>query len=384
MDALAKQALETLFAAAEKSRAGIRVRAPALTARDLRTYHDLRSLHAKESFETTMRAAEIEGCIQLVWEPRDQVITRVTMQSLGKLAEFIGRKTTETTLAAAHQLFASAIPSYPVLADVLDRWSRLQRVRGISLAEASKWVDALRVIEYCRSREQTVDEPVRNASAAVFGDSKRIEQLAAALDALLTDNLDAAPREAHEVWRELGLFREDQLMVFAGNTILERSRVTCVIDAPYGGYPADGVLGVKSLPQLVLSIENQTNFREEARKRFDAPDLLVYSAGMPSPAWRAAFGRVVQSIPTNVPIYHWGDFDEGGFRIAANIAKLLELQGRTLLPWRMDPESIPLARRRPASVKTVSRMRDFAIVAGWTQIAASIELTTFTCEQEGL
>jgi hypothetical protein len=50
----------------------------------------------------------------------------------------------------------------------------------------------------------------------------------------------------------------------------------------------------------------------------------------------------------------------------------------------MDPTSIPESRRLPASSKTVNRMRDYALAAGWTEIASLIEQHPFTTEQEGL
>jgi hypothetical protein len=384
MDSLARRCLETLFVAAEKSDAGVRVRAPALTARDLRAYNELRSLQAKESFDTTMRAAEIDGAVALTWDSRNDTITRVSLGRLEVLAAFLGETTTSTTLRAAREQFAGLTQRHPVLAQVLDQWRMLRRVRGTSVLEAAKWTDAVRVVDYCRSRPQTSDEAIRNASAVLFNDSKRIAKLAGPLDVLLVGDLEAPQREDQQVWRELGLFREDQPMVFAGNLVMRRTRVTGLLDAPYVGYAADSVLALQTRPDMVLSIENQTNFREEARRCSNDPQLRIFSAGMPSPAWCAALGRLLATVDSGVPIYHWGDYDQGGFRIAAHIAKVVERHGRTLLPWRMDPASIPESRRLPAPPKTVQRMREYAMAAGWPEIASAIERHPFTTEQEGL
>ncbi len=384
MDALARQCLETLFVAGEKSDAGVRSRAPALTARDLRGYSELRSLQAKESFDTTMRAAEIDGAVTLTWESRNGTIARVALGRLDTLAAFLGKATTGTTLRSARGMLAGMVEGHPVLTEVLEQWRLLRKVRGISVADAGRWADAVRVVDYCRARPSSSDEAIRNASAVLFNDSKRIEKLSAALDVLLVGDLESPAREDQQVWRELGLFREDQPMAFAGNVTMRRTRVTGLLDAPYVGYPADAVLGLESRPNKILCIENQTNFREEARKRCNDPELLIFSAGMPSPAWCAALGRLLDMTDAGVPVYHWGDYDQGGFRIAAHIAKEVERHGRKLLPWRMDPTSIPASRRLPASPKTVRRMRDYALAAGWQEIAAAIEEHPFTTEQEGL
>ncbi|MCA0214323.1 MAG: DUF2399 domain-containing protein [Proteobacteria bacterium] len=384
MDALARQCLETLFVAGEKSDAGVRVRAPALTTRDLRAYAELRSLQAKESFDTTMRAAEIDGAVVLTWDTRNGTVTRVALGRLEALAAFLGRTTTGTTLQVAREQLAGQTVSHPVLTTVLEQWRLLRKVRGTSVTDTGKWLDAVRVVDHCRSRTQTSDEAIRNVSAEIFNDSKRIEKLSGPLDVLLVGDVESPPREEQQVWRELGLFREDQPMVFAGNLAMRRTRVTGLLDAPYVGYAADAVLSLESRPEMVLSIENQTNFREAARRHCNDPQLRIFSAGMPSPAWCAALGRLLASIDQDVPVYHWGDYDEGGFRIAAHIAKLVEQHGRRLLPWRMDPASIPESRRLPASPKTVRRMRDYAMAACWTEIAAAIEHHPFTTEQEGL
>jgi len=384
MDPLARQCLEALFIAAEKSDAGVRARAPALTARDLRAYNELRSLQAKESFDTTMRAAEIEGAIALTWDPRNHAVMRVDLGRLDLLSAFLGKTTKSTTLQRARAQLAELVPGYPVLEEVLERWRTLRKVRGTSPLDTAKWIDAARVVGYCRLRLQTSDQPIRVASAVLLNDSKRIEQLAGQLDVLLVGDLDALPRDERQVWRELGLFREDQPMVFAGMLVMRRARVTGLLDAPYAGYAADAVLALETRPNLVLSIENQTNFREAARNSCNEPELRVFSAGMPSPAWCAAFGRLLASIDASVPVYHWGDYDEGGFRIAAHIAKVVEQQGRKLRPWAMDPRLIPESRRVSASARTVQKMRDYALAAGWEEVAVAIEQHPFTTEQEGL
>lgn len=384
MDPLARRCLESLFVAAEKSDAGVRARAAALTARDLRGYSELRSLQAKESFDTTMRAAEIDGAVVLTWDPRNEAVTRVGLGQLDALASFLDKTTTSTTLEAARAQFAGLVQGHPVLAEVLECWRTLRKVRGTTVFDSAKWCDAVQVVDYCLSRASTSDQPIRVASAVLFNDSKRIERLAGPLDVLLVGDLESPQRDERQVWQELGLFREDQLMIFAGKLEMRRARVTGLLDSPYAGYAADAVLGLETRPDLVLSIENQTNFREAARSHHSDPALRIFSAGMPSPAWCLAFGRLLASIDPAVPIYHWGDYDQGGFRIAAHIANVVDQHGRKLLPWKMDPASIPEFRRLPASAKTVRKMQDYAMAAGWPDIAAAIEQHPFTTEQEGL
>ena len=185
------------------------------------------------------------------------------------------------------------------------------------------------------------------------------------------------------MWQEIGLHREEQPALCAGHVEVMRQRVSALLDAPYSGFPPATVLGVASRPERVISIENLTTFHTEAKRLCDEPVLLLYTAGMPSPAWRAMYGRLLASVPAEVPLFHWGDFDEGGFRIAAVLAEDARKAGRQLQPWRMHPDDIHEEMRVEASDRTVERMQQFARRAGWEDAAAAIGEARFYTEQEG-
>lgn len=112
--------------------------------------------------------------------------------------------------------------------------------------------------------------------------------------------------------------------------------------------------------------------------------LLLYTAGTPSPAWRAMYGRLLARLPTTTPLQHWGDLDEGGLRIAAQIAAEALRQHHVLQPWQMHPSDVPVQHRRPAKPSTISRMQYFAREAGWDEHADAIGAAGFTVEQEAL
>jgi hypothetical protein len=201
----------------------------------------------------------------------------------------------------------------------------------------------------------------------------------------LTGSIEIEARLPAEVWKELGLFREEQPVLLAGRIELARSRLSALIDQPYGGFASHAVLGVSGhMPSRILTIENLTTFHSEARRGQDADTLLIYTAGMPSPAWRAMYRRILASTPATVPLFHWGDVDEGGFRIASVIAGDARLEQRTLLPFRMAPEDIPIDVRRTASPAVLERMRTFASRAGWPELGERIQEAGFTVEQESL
>lgn len=389
MDALAHSLLSKLLSAGEMSSAGRRSRQASLTESPLAEYRGFSSLPKKESFEETMRAARAEGAVELVWDGRQSgegFIKRINLADTRKLAAFLGVRLSEDKVDEARKSLQPFVADYPVLGEVLDRWAKLRKARSLGPENYQDWMDAIRTIGACRNAasSQAISLPVREFSSQLFKDSKRIEKLIGPLDVLLAGGLDGDIRPESGVLQELGLFREEHPARLAGSVIVERERVTACLDKPYSGLPAPTVLRLASTPSMVMTIENLTTFHSEARRRCDENVLLIYTAGMPSPAWRAMYRRLLGSLSHNVPIYHWGDVDEGGFRIAATLAGDAKSAGYKLLPWRMHPDDIPENLRRKATTHTLERIKHFSAAAGWQVLGEAISKAEFVIEQESL
>lgn len=389
MNPKAHSALKKLLEAGDRTNAGVRSTRPALTRSHLADYQATRALAEKEAFEAVMKAARAAGAIALTWEKGrgdEGFIQRVELVDIDSLSDFLGLDTAEGRLEEAKKHLAPLLDEYPVISDVLLRWAGLKKVRGYAPEDARAWVDAATVVSFMTStrEDRTIDEPIREVSARLFKDSKRIEKLAGPVDVLLTGDVDAMPREPADIWQELGLFREEQPVRLAGKIVVERSRVTALLDAPYGAFSAPSVIGLVDTPKLVMTIENQTTFHSEARRRHDEEILLIYTAGMPTPAWRAMYVRLLGGLPKEVPVFHWGDIDEGGFRISAILANDAKRAGHTLCPWMMHPDNVPEDRRVKAKPHTVERIKRFASAAGWEALGQKVAEAGFTVEQEGL
>lgn len=394
LEAFARQALSNLFDGGERAQAGVRSRAAALTATALASYRSTTSLHEKEAFENVVLAASAAGAIGVQWDtgyaPKggrsDGFISRIDLLDIEKLAAFLNRQLTGEKIHHAATQLAPLLASHPCLSDVITKWSRLKTVRGLRPEDVVDWLDAAAVLDHIKSQQQSggISSPIREASAKLFKDSKRIERLAPAVDILLSGDIDAAVRPAEEVWKEIGLFREELPVRLAGKVSVIRSRVTALLDAPYGAFAAESILGLKQDPLYILSIENQTTFHSEARRLCQDNVLLLYTNGMPSPRWRAMYLRVIASTGPNVRVKHWGDVDEGGFRIAAILADDAKTLGRILEPEKMNPFHVPEDVQRPASDDTISRMCKYATQAGWLDLADAIKEKGITVEQEAL
>jgi hypothetical protein len=144
---------------------------------------------------------------------------------------------------------------------------------------------------------------------------------------------------------------------------------------------------VTTAARCLLSIENLASFHDAARAPGAASVLLLYTGGMPSPAWRAAYASILSHVSDALPVYHWGDIDEGGFRIAAVLAEVARRAGRTLRPWRMSPVDLPPAITKLAAQPSGSQalaMTRWAERCGWTSLADDLLAHPLLLEQESL
>lgn len=385
MEPLARRLLEKLLAAGNRFQAGTSTRRPSLTGSQLEAYRALRSLTAKEAVEAVLQDAAARGFVALDWPERSGFVQRVTLREPQGLATYLGTLTSQDRVDAARAVLGSWFQAFPVLQDVIERWSRLRTVRSTTSECTQDWIDAARAVQFALSiADERKELPLRVASMHLFNDSKRLQELWPLIDVLLSGSVDAAPSEPGQVWQELGIYKEEQMMRLAGNIVMVREHVTARLDAPFLGLPMQAIRGLGSIPKGVMIIENQTNFNVTARARCGEDSLFLYSGGMPSPAWLAAFRIILQATPTSTPLHHWGDFDEGGFRIAARIAKEVRELGRQLLPWRMSPSDIPESVRVAATPATCARMARWAEAAGWTRLREEVVEAGFVAEQEGL
>ena len=386
--AIARDLLAKLLDAGNKHAAGARARAPALTAAHLKPYSELRSWQHKQECDETFLAARDAGAVTLQRDklnPNEGLFERIDLVDVQALARFLGRSTYADQLNQTSGQLESLKAEFPVILEVIGRWSSMAKVRGLGPQDPDAWIDAAKIIRACAARSQeAIAAPVREFSARLFLDSKRIEALTPQLDILLSGSVEGSPRAAAQVWQELGLFREEHPVLLAGHVHIARDRSTSLIDAPYMGLPAATILGALSLVTDVITIENKTTFHSEAKRRQDDKVLLIYTAGMPSPAWRAMYGRLLESLPPITPIYHWGDIDEGGFRIASTIAATARGAGFSLQPYGMSPEDVPLAMRVRASARTLERIHHFACAAGWPELGQAMREAGFVAEQEAL
>ena len=379
---LADSALDRLLLRGERSRLSGNTRVLRESFKSSLSPYWQQSLDERDRMHVHMQAASSAGAIRLEWARQggdDRPLDAVVLQDLDRLAAYLGRSTVNASVAQAGNILAPWSMNGRV-EELLDCWRRLKQVRSLGPNSAADFADALRVLDSMAVASE--DRIVRQLSVQLFRDSKRIEALCKHLDLLTSEALNAPARHWSEVFGAIGLSKEPQPFLVSGIGALRLSDgIDCPIVRPFVGVANTAVHGYSGTPAWLLSIENLTTFHQAARALGNTRQgIVIYTAGMPSPSWGRAYSHILSSLPTDASVYHWGDHDEGGFRIAARVAQFAAAVERHLKPWSMDASQWGKIGE-PAKSDQHRSMVKSAELAGWIELASRISPVLF--EQEG-
>jgi hypothetical protein len=358
--------------------------------RDGAEYLALRGVADFEAFHARIALAERAGAVTVERERhRDDGarLKRIAVRDMAALAQELGTDLLSARVDRAALMLEPWIALFPVVAEVLAAWRVGRKVRGRGPDAADALADAARAAEALQV-DARGERILRKASAELLGNSKRLESLTTWLDLLVTGELAPSGLEDEQVWSALGLRKEPQPLLLAGQGVIElEDGSRHVLPRRWLGFPVEGVRRLATEARVLLTIENLTSFHEAAASRGDMPILLLYTGGMPSPAWRAAYARLLAGLPAEALLYHWGDIDRGGFRIAAKLAETAVSGNRHLRPWLMSPDAMPVGLdvgTEPPAPAILATMCSWARRAGWDDVASALQRTPLTLEQEHL
>lgn len=349
------------------------------------------SLDAAEAFRSELALAERIGAILVIpskhaQPPRDVAAIRVNRVEV--LAERLGVTLRVSQLAAIQQRLSPFLAEYPVLADVLERWRDGKTVRkhGASDLAAEAILDAIAV--RVARKGQIGDVLLRRESQRLFGDTKRIEAIAPWLDVFHDGRLAYTGLPRTDLFASLGLRKEPQPFLIAGDVLASDSQHEIPLFRPYHGLPMEHVehLRFDVAPSSLVTVENKASFHELALLAAPANACVVYTGGMPSPAWKQVYQRVLAALPADTQVYHFGDVDVGGFRIAEAVAIVARELGISLQPWLMDPATLVAEGYLLAEAKAsqCARMVASCEAIGWGEVAESLRHHPGLIEQEAI
>ncbi len=358
--------------------------------RDGAEYRALRGVADFDGFHAHIALAERAGAVTVQRDRHrgdGERLLRLTVRDAGALARELGVQLLHERVARAQTQLDTWLPRFPVIGEALAAWRQGRKVRGHEVEVALDLADAAHAVQALLADARS-ERILRKASADLFGSSKRLEALTTWLDVLVTGELAPSGLEDEQLWAALGLRREPQPLRLAGPGTVQLDDGSCHgLPRSWLGLPVEGVRGIVTEARALLSIENLASFHEAAALRGNAPVLLLYTGGMPSPAWRAAYTRLLAGLPADAALYHWGDIDRGGFRIAAKLAETARHAGRRLQPWLMAPGDVSadiLSAAEKPEPAVLNTMCEWACSVGWDDVATALRATPLTLEQERL
>lgn len=171
---------------------------------------------------------------------------------------------------------------------------------------------------------------LRFASCLICGNSKRLKQLENALEKTLSQITDGA---IHSL-KDMGLIENPRRVLLHGPLRLELSGGMLdlgLLSAPVTLSETDIRLAsaIHTTARRVLTVENETTFLELSKS--SGGTLLIHTS-FPGRAVLALITR----LPSEIPLYHFGDTDPAGFDI---LRDLRERSGRHIEPLHMSLRS---------------------------------------------
>lgn len=388
---VAQEALRRLLSAAESAHArggaSRKVTLP-LTGASFPAYLELGRAEEKQAVNMAFLAAERAGAVQVDWDERAghrSHAVRLVLMDAEVLAGHLQAEPRWSAVKRAEQLLKPLKDEFPVVEVLLERWTRGVKVRGTSALDVVDWVDAARVLQYAKAITGQ-DIAVRRASAHLFRNSKRIQDLWRFIEVLATGSVQPTQRDMEEVFADVGLVRFPPTLLLAGDGAVQCRNSLVPLVRPYIGIPPVQlqVPRFAPAPHLVLTVENLTTFHELAASRPQGA-VLLYTGGMPSRSWTASYREVLRAVPRNCPVVHWGDIDAGGFRIAAHLAETCHQESHCLrlhaMTWRL-PTNADVGRRFQSG--EVRQIEEICARWGWEREGEAIGAATHPVEQEEL
>lgn len=346
----------------------------------------------KEACHGDLLLAERDGAISIEWDrragERNQIL-RIQLLDREALARHLGVVPRWDAVARAAQHLGPHLTEYPVLEAVLASWRRGAKVRGTGPEDVEAWRYAVAVVSHCRAQVAT-DVAVRRLSAQLTGDSKRVEQLSAPIDVLIQGEVAAPVRDPEDVFNELGLVKFPPTFLISGALQVRVGDQHVPIDAPYLGFPPSAITAFASCETVavLLTVENLTTFHELVGQRQPMPAaVLLYTGGMPSPSWKRVYRLLLTSLPVEARVFHWGDIDAGGFRIADHLAACAGEVGRRVELHAMSPDVERLdsvSSRRALADAEVSMIEKLCARWNWDAPARWVSAHRIAVEQESL
>jgi hypothetical protein len=329
---------------------------------------DFPSASERAAFDRILADAERQGAISVVkGRGEAQHLTeRIRLEDAPRLYKFLGRvPALEQAKVAVSDLQQKTTPGHRDALKardlIIEGWLRGERPFSIGFEQSRQAGEFIAALDAVLAREPMDRRDLRTYSGQSTGNTKLLERYASRIVGFLKQVGQLDPDLSdNEAMASLGLEKFPQPVLIAGPVRLARTDFSSMV---YVGIPPEQVSLIEPAGEIrsIITIENLASFNRHVREVIRPGDIVLYTGGFPSRAVKAALVAISQWLGI-VHIYHWGDIDEGGLRIALHLASLLPIP---VLPHLMSPA---LARAQGIPAKA-SRMIDLPRDHPWQSVA---------------
>lgn len=335
---------------------------------------------AQDEFHRVLHDAERAGAIALEKARVGRFtgeFARVRLLDAGKLYQFLMRSPAGAIADVARREIDEAIPDIlkdPFFAEVereaIAAWGSNKSYLGLSPTQANTLITVMRLahgIIHLAGRD--VDH--RTFSRRTVKDSKALERSEGRIAQLIRRrNANLAGEEPREILEASGIVRRAHLLQVKGPLRLSSRALTIegtgemFIGLPWAACQQATLM---KPVDYIITIENPTSFWRYCTE-IGGCYLALLSDGFPARDVLSSMIHLVKAARsvTDAPIYHWGDIDAGGVRIAAHLEDAF---GVPLLLHQMQPrlalEMGTSLQSRQGLQRLATRSGDVGDLARW-------------------
>lgn len=278
----------------------------------------------RRDYEAVMRLASDAGAVTLERSRSDGRIDQIVLADPDALYGFLERAKPAATAQAAEAALLASLPNLRSdLATAIGRiaaaWAEKRNlVRDLGPTQSDDAVRILKAAQTLLDGQVAVGTDLRTFSRRATGDSKFVEGNAGRIADVLRLTRDFPDcDDAADVLTSFGLLKYPHACLLSGPVVYNDILLPT---APYLGVAPEMCpdLRVAGQPEWILLIENLASFNRQVREAAGgSKGIVVYAGGFPSDATLQAILALARA--TTCTIWHWGDIDPGGLKIAHHI-----------------------------------------------------------------
>jgi len=308
----------------------------------------------RRRFNLEMEDLERRGWVELEWErfEHGETLKRVVLNTccLDEIYRRLGREPKKSRYARLERLAGEWREKSPGIlhgfyGDLVERFSSYKALpAALSSFDFRDFEQFFRLLDAVCSLKHEM--PKRRFSARIFGDSKRWDDFEKAVLWVLRNycSREEEPElDDKEILSEWGLLDNPQHINISGPLKFRtpRGEVDVLLHYPDLGLSPRMAADMEILDleaDAVVTVENLSSFYHYVD---EGPEnhLVIYLGGYHNRSRREVLRRIYKYSAQNgknIPFYHWGDIDLGGFRIWHHLRRGT---GIDVIPLMMDEET---------------------------------------------